>query len=70
MDINTNSDSICFVDNFPNDAPMFDFFANAIGVLNVLNFVNSLEFQPRWVTDKSNGTGFAEFENSLLKAKR
>ncbi len=70
MDIDTNSDRICFVDDFPNDAPMFDFFANAIGVLNVLDFVNSLESQPGGVTDKPNRTGFAEFENSLLKAKR
>lgn len=37
---------IVFAGDSPNDAPMFDFFPNSVGVANVLHFKNSLPVSP------------------------
>jgi hypothetical protein len=70
MDIDTNSDSICFIGVFPNHVSMFGFFANSVGVSNVVNFINSLKSQPGSVAKKPSGIGFAGFSGSLLEAKK
>jgi HAD superfamily hydrolase (TIGR01484 family) len=58
-----------FVGDSPNDAPMFGFFPNAVGVANVLDFVGRLEHRPAWVTAARAGAGFVELSESLLAAR-
>lgn len=70
IDIDDQRNSLCFVGDSPNDAPMFNFFPNAVGVSNVREFVNSLDAQPTWVTDKPGGFGFAEFAEALLEVRK
>lgn len=57
---------IAFVGDSPNDAPMFGFFPNAIGVANIRDFSAALTAAPRWITEKRGGDGFAEFAALLL----
>lgn len=55
-----------YVGDSPNDAPMFSFFANSVGVANVRRF--KLTSEPKFVTKASAGAGFAELVARLLAA--
>ena len=58
-----------FVGDSPNDAPMFRYFPNSVGVANVRDFAARLEFPPAYVTGASHGDGFAELAGCLLAAR-
>jgi len=58
-----------FSGDSPNDAPMFGYFPNSVGVANVVDFADLLEHQPRWVTKSRSGAGFVELANTLLAAR-
>ena len=55
-----------FVGDSPNDAPMFGFFENAVGVANVLDFADRLVQAPAYVTAARAGEGFVELAELLL----
>ncbi|HUQ34781.1 MAG TPA: HAD-IIB family hydrolase [Aestuariivirga sp.] len=59
-------DRVVFVGDSPNDAPMFSYFPNSVGVANVIKFTGSLPASPHWVTRASGGRGFAELADHLL----
>jgi HAD superfamily hydrolase (TIGR01484 family) len=58
-----------FVGDSPNDAPMFAYFPNAIGVANVRRFADQLAAAPRFVTRQRCGAGFAEVVAGVLAAR-
>lgn len=68
VDMDQARDLIVFVGDSPNDAPMFAFFPNSVGVANVLDYAGLLEAEPAWVTPSRGGTGFVELANHLLRA--
>lgn len=59
-----------FVGDSPNDAPMFAFFPNAVGVANVVDFTGRIDAMPLWITPSRAGAGFAELAQKLLDARR
>ena len=59
-------EDVIFIGDSPNDAPMFDYFPNSVGVANVLNFKGRLPCEPTWVTQKMGGYGYAEMVDRLL----
>lgn len=66
IDLDTDKASYVFVGDSPNDAPMFDYFPNAIGVANIQEFIGRLESEPAYVTQARCGAGFAEVVDILL----
>jgi hypothetical protein len=66
IDMEAAKSEIAFVGDSPNDAPMFGYFPNAVGVANVLRYRGRLEAEPAWVTRESGGAGFSEFVDFLL----
>jgi HAD superfamily hydrolase (TIGR01484 family) len=58
---------VIYVGDSPNDAPMFKCFPNSVGVANIKNFADQLEAEPRWITARPGGLGFAEFADTLLE---
>lgn len=70
LDINADKDSVVFCGDSPNDAPMFEYFPNACGVANVLEFDGEMEHQPAYVTARQGGEGFVEIAEVLLTARR
>jgi len=58
-----------FVGDSPNDAPMFAFFPNAVGVANVTDFAGRIDAMPAWITRLRAGAGFAELAQRLLEAR-
>lgn len=60
--------SYLFVGDSPNDAPMFSFFANSVGVANVADFGTRLADAPVYVCSRRSGEGFVELVELLLGA--
>ena len=58
-----------FAGDSPNDAPMFGYFPNSVGVANVLDFADRLEAFPAWITRQRSGAGFVELCEALLAAR-
>ncbi len=65
-DLDRIKDQVIFSGDSPNDAPMFEFFPNSVGVANVLRFKEKMDCKPSWVTLKEGGYGFAEMVDILL----
>lgn len=69
LDVQADAQRIVFVGDSPNDAPMFGFFPNSVGVANVMAFKDVLPAAPRWVTSQPSARGFAELADLLLEAR-
>ena len=67
LDLERANREIVFAGDSPNDAPMFAFFENSVGVANVRRF--DLSEKPKYVTRAAAGAGFAELAAQLLVAK-
>ncbi len=63
------NEKVIFTGDSPNDAPMFSYFKNSVGVANIKAFADQLteEEKPAWVTEKKGGYGFAEVAERLMK---
>jgi len=66
QELDAIKDSVVFSGDSPNDAPMFAYFPNSVGVANVMDFGTELEAAPAWVTRARGGEGFAELAAALL----
>jgi HAD superfamily hydrolase (TIGR01484 family) len=66
VDLDTQRDSFVFVGDSPNDAPMFGFFPNSVGVANVRPFLDRIVTRPAYVTQREAGAGFVELADFLL----
>lgn len=60
---------IAYCGDSPNDAPMYGYFPNGIGVANIAPFASLMKHLPRYVTQAEGGLGFAEFAEAVLKAR-
>ncbi len=70
VDLDAERERYVFAGDSPNDAPMFGYFPNAVGMANVGDFTGRLDHQPRWVTAARSGAGFVELARALLAARR
>lgn len=59
-----------FIGDSPNDAPMFDYFDDAVGVANVVEQITFCPALPRWVTAAKSGDGFIELAKVLLASRQ
>ena len=66
IDLNASCAEYVFVGDSPNDAPLFAFFPNSIGVANVRAAAHRIEHLPAYVVEASGGAGFAEVAGRLL----
>ncbi len=66
VDLDIERERYLFVGDSPNDAPMFAYFPNSIGVANVVDFGDRISPQPAYVTKQRCGAGFVEVVDSLL----
>jgi len=69
VDLGAERDRYVFVGDSPNDAPMFGFFPNAVGVANVRDFAADMTALPHWITAGRSGAGFAQLANALIAAR-
>jgi HAD superfamily hydrolase (TIGR01484 family) len=69
IDIDKANREVVFAGDSPNDAPMFLFFQNSVGVANVRRYEAFLKEKPKYITAGAAGTGFRELADHLLVAK-
>ncbi len=69
IDSETVIEKIAYCGDSPNDAPMFGYFPNGIGVANIRPLVAFMEHLPRYVTQTEGSAGFAEFADAVLEAR-
>jgi HAD superfamily hydrolase (TIGR01484 family) len=65
-DLDSANAQYAYAGDSPNDAPMFAYFANSVGVANVARFAGRLPAPPKYVTQAQAGAGFAELVAHLL----
>ena len=67
IDLDAERDRFVFAGDSPNDAPMFAYFPNAVGVANVRAFLDRIATPPAWITQREAGNGFVELVDALLE---
>ena len=70
VDLEAERRRYIYAGDSPNDAPMFAWFPNAVGVANVRRFADKMRFLPAYVTPSEGGAGFVELADAVLKARR
>ncbi len=68
-DLDTDADRFTFIGDSPNDAPMFRFFPNAVGVANLRELLDQCDAAPAWITAHARGAGFCELADCILTFK-
>jgi HAD superfamily hydrolase (TIGR01484 family) len=66
VDLARDEAQYLFVGDSPNDAPMFRYFSNSVGVANVADFGARLTDAPAYVTSRRSGEGFIEMVDRRL----
>ena len=66
VDLDAERERFVFVGDSPNDAPMFGYFPNSVGVANVIPFLDRIATPPAYVTRGEAGAGFVELAAFLL----
>ena len=69
IDIDARRDEILYAGDSANDAPMFGFFPNSVGVSTVVEHLDDLPVPPAWITQGPGGVGFAEAADAVLTAR-
>jgi HAD superfamily hydrolase (TIGR01484 family) len=69
IDLDAERETFVFAGDSPNDAPMFAFFPNAVGVANIADFADRLTVLPAYVTRGRCGAGFVELTDALIAAR-
>lgn len=66
LDLDGANRETVFVGDSPNDAPMFAYFPNAVGVANLRRFLDRVATPPAYITAHESGAGFCELVDCLL----
>jgi HAD superfamily hydrolase (TIGR01484 family) len=69
FELDAERDSCVFAGDSPNDAPMFAYLPNAVGVANVTKFSLPAGQAPAYVTPSEAGAGFAQLARHLVAAR-
>ena len=68
LELESANREVVFAGDSPNDAPMFGYFQNSVGVANVSRFAGLLRHEPKYVTLAASGAGFAELVDHLVRS--
>ena len=69
VDLDAANSAYAFIGDSPNDAPMFDYFPNAVGVANLRDFAHRCPSLPGWITEAPRSSGFVELAEAILAAR-
>ncbi len=67
IDLDAEKDRFIFAGDSPNDAPMFGYFPNSVGMNNLLDFEGRLDAEPAFITQRRAGNGFVELAELLME---
>lgn len=66
LDLDAVRETVAFIGDSPNDAPMFAHFPHGVAVANIRPYLPRLAAPPAYVTEAEAGAGFVEFAEALL----
>jgi hydroxymethylpyrimidine pyrophosphatase-like HAD family hydrolase len=69
IDADADRHRIVFAGDSPNDAPMFAYFPNAVGVANVRQYQDLIATLPAYVTERAASDGFVELADHLIASR-
>ena len=69
VDLDAAISAYAFIGDSPNDAPMFDYFPNAVGVANLRDFAHRCPSLPGWITEAPRSCGFVELADAILAGR-
>jgi HAD superfamily hydrolase (TIGR01484 family) len=58
VDIDVDRNSVLYVGDSTNDAPMFNFFCHTVGVSTVVHYLSQIPTPPAWITTGPGGARF------------
>jgi len=70
IDPETENTVVAYIGDSPNDAPMWRYFKNGIGVASALAYKGRLAAEPKYVTVRKSGDGFVELAEALINAAK
>jgi HAD superfamily hydrolase (TIGR01484 family) len=69
IELEAEREHCVFIGDSPNDAPLFAYLPNAVGVANIRRFEAELAHPPRYITQAERGAGFAEAVRTILAGR-
>jgi len=69
LDIETEADSVLYVGDSANDAPMFSYFRHTVGVSTVTRYLSEIPIPPNWIAAGPGGAGFVEAADAVIAAR-
>lgn len=68
LDTAADNAAVLYTGDSINDAPMFEFFQNTVGVSTIAEYLDRISKPPRWLTRGPGGAGFVEAANVVIAA--
>jgi len=65
-DLDDGVGQYAYIGDSPNDAPMFKYFPNAVGVANLRELQDRCPDLPAWITPSERSAGFVELAETIL----
>ncbi len=53
-----------------NDAPMFGYYRNTLGMSSIYDVIDEIPAKPRWISHYPGGKGFVEGANKIINAQK
>jgi len=69
VDIDSDRDSVLYVGDSTNDAPMFGFFNHTVGVSTVRRYLADIPTPPNWIAEGPGGRGFVEAADAVISSR-
>jgi HAD superfamily hydrolase (TIGR01484 family) len=69
MNLETEDPRFVYAGDSFNDAPMFGAFSLSVGVANVADVLERIEFAPAFMTQQREGLGFEELAKAILRVR-
>ena len=69
LDLADNQESMVFIGDSPNDAPLFQALRHSIAVANIRPFLGELEALPAYITPLASAAGFCQAVETILTGR-
>ncbi len=70
LDIAADNEAVLYVGDSTNDAPMFGFFRQSVGVSTPwTRYLHEIPTPPAWITEGPGGSGFVEAADAVIRAR-
>ncbi len=70
VDIDAEPDTVLYVGDSTNDAPMFSFFRHTVGVSTVTRYLSEIPVPPNWIAAGPGGAGFVEAADAVIRSRK